>query len=171
MTGATSPGRFTASRAAACWRDSAKWNADGRQRALPRHSRGWTGSSVGSLALLARLYQLGSDESITRTRGAKRLPEFSSSSTASKSEEENWNPTIYTSLSPVLCAVYKVALGEVPDGSNFFMEVPGGKHPDQIITQAQYCLKLSELKLCFVFSDSYQKASATVVSLLACSDR
>lgn len=56
---------------------------------------------------------------------------------------------LYEFVAGPLCGL-QVALGEVPDGSNFFMEVPGGKHPDQIITQAQYCLKLSELKLFFV---------------------
>ena len=56
-----------------------------------------------------------------------------------------------------LCG-FEVALGPTPDGSNLFVNVPGGCHPVQIVIQTQYCFNLSERKLFFVSGICIRKA-------------
>ena len=56
-----------------------------------------------------------------------------------------------------LCGL-EVVLGQIPDGSNLFIQLSCGCHPDEIIIQAQYCFKLSELKLFFVSETCIRKA-------------
>ena len=84
------------------------------------------------------------------SKPANKTPKFRLPQTTGKSEEEKlefYEP--YEFIGGPLCGLEAV-LGRVPDGSNLFIEVSCGYYPNQIVTQAQYCLKLSELKLFFV---------------------